>query len=62
MSPPIKGRAGVTVNLVLTKIHGVLQLSLAVGPILTGLGLLVSDPDCYAGGRGFDSHPGQMFV
>ena len=26
------------------------------------VGLVVSDPDCYAGGRGFDSHPGQMFV
>ena len=25
-------------------------------------GLVVSDPFCYAGGRGFDSHPGQMFV
>ena len=23
------------------------------------VGLVVSDPDCKAGGRGFDSHPGQ---
>ncbi|CAD0206747.1 unnamed protein product [Chrysodeixis includens] len=28
------------------------------GPV----GLVVSDPDCYTRGRGFDSYPGQMFV
>ena len=25
-------------------------------------GLVVRDPDCYARGRGFDFHPGQIFV
>ncbi|CAD0194244.1 unnamed protein product [Chrysodeixis includens] len=26
------------------------------------VGLVINDPDCYTGGRGFNSHPGQMFV
>ena len=26
------------------------------------VGLGVRDPDCYARGRGFDSHPGQIVV
>ena len=36
-------------------VDGDIQTSLLDRPV----GLVVSDPDCKAGGRGFDSHPGQ---